>query len=51
MKHVGQYAVNSMRVHAGIPDFGSEIGPLTSPVELGKYSYANCNKVCHSFAS
>ena len=51
MKHVGQYAVNALRIHAGIPEFGSEIGPLTSPAELGKYSYANFNKVCYLFAS
>ena len=44
-KDVGHYAVDSLRIDAGIPEMGKDIGRLSSPLDFGEFSFVDLNKV------
>ena len=45
VKNIGHYAIKALRIDAGIPEMGADIGSLSSPLDFGKYSFVNQNKV------
>ncbi|XP_065064765.1 pyruvate dehydrogenase phosphatase regulatory subunit, mitochondrial-like isoform X1 [Rhopilema esculentum] len=38
VKDVGHTAINTLRIEAGLPEFGTDFGATTSPMEIGRFS-------------
>ena len=45
VKNIGQYAINALRIDAGVPEMGADIGPFSSPASFGSFSFVNPSKV------
>ena len=45
VNNIGHYAIKALRIDAGVPEMGTEIGSLSSPLDFGKFSFVNPNKV------
>ena len=43
--NVGSFALDTLRIEKGIPEFGSEIGRLTKPLDIGGENYTDIDKV------
>ncbi len=45
VKFIGQFTLDNLRVEAGIPEYGIDIDPSTSPADLGNVSFVDIKKV------
>jgi len=44
VKNIGHYAINALRIDAGVPEMGADIGPFSSPTSFGSFSFVNPSK-------
>ena len=48
VKNVGHTAINTLRIEAGLPEFGTDFGAPTSPMEIKRLSFPKVCLVYHN---